>query len=44
MKVQFEWLEACDKGFEEVKYKLTSAPVLTLPEGTKGFVIYYDAS
>ena len=26
-----------------MKYKLTSALVLTLPEGTKGFVEYYDA-
>ena len=27
-----------------LKYRLTSAPVLTLPEGTKGFVMYCDAS
>ena len=41
---KFEWLEACEKSFEILKYRLTSAPVLTLPEGTKGFVVYYDAS
>lgn len=27
-----------------LKHKLTFAPVLTLPEGTKGFVVYCDVS
>ena len=27
-----------------IKDRLTSALVLTLPEGTKGFVVHYDAS
>ena len=27
-----------------MKYRLTSAPVLTLPEGHKGFVVYCDSS
>ena len=27
-----------------MKDRITSAPVLTLPEGTKGFVVYFDAS
>ena len=26
-----------------MKYKITSASVLTLLEGTKGFVVYYDS-
>ncbi|XP_070040992.1 uncharacterized protein [Nicotiana tomentosiformis] len=29
---------------EALKYELTSAPVLTLPEGADGYVIYCDAS
>ena len=37
---KFEWSEACEKSFQLLKDKLTSAPVLTLPEGTKGFVVY----
>ena len=41
---KFEWSEACDKSFQLLKHRLTSAPVLTLPEGTKGFVVYCDAS
>ena len=41
---KFEWSVACEKSFKLLKHKLTSAPVLTLPEGTKGFVVYCDAS
>ena len=41
---KFKWSKACEKSFELLKERLTSAPVLTLSEGTKGFVVYYDAS
>ena len=41
---KFEWLEACEKRFQLLKDRLISAPVLTLSEGTKGFVMYCDAS
>ena len=43
-KVKFEWLEACEKGFQELKDKFISARVLTLPEGNEGFVVYCDSS
>jgi len=43
-KAKFEWSEACEKSFQELKDRLTSAPVLTLPEGTNGFVVYSDTS
>ncbi|XP_075095211.1 uncharacterized protein LOC142173505 [Nicotiana tabacum] len=32
------------ESFEELKKRLISAPILTLPEGTEGFVVYCDAS
>ncbi|KAH0683010.1 hypothetical protein KY289_020762 [Solanum tuberosum] len=32
------------RSFQELKKKLTTAPVLTLPEGTQGFLVYCDAS
>ncbi|WMV45591.1 hypothetical protein MTR67_038976 [Solanum verrucosum] len=32
------------RSFQELKDRPTSTPVLTLPEGTYGFVVYYDAS
>ena len=40
----FEWSEACNKTFQLLKDRLTSAPVLTLSNGTNGIVVYCDAS
>ena len=41
---KFEWSEACQQSFDELKRRLTSTPVLTLPIGTDGFTVYSDAS
>lgn len=41
---KFIWSEDCEKAFRELKDKLTFAPDLTLPDETKGFEIYSDAS
>ena len=41
---RFVWTEACQKSFDELKRRLTSAPVLALPEGNEDFVIFSDAS
>ncbi|KAH0722387.1 hypothetical protein KY290_005067 [Solanum tuberosum] len=43
-KAKFIWSEACEMSFQELKDKLTSASVLTLPEWTGGFMFYCDAS
>ncbi|KAH0680772.1 hypothetical protein KY284_021857 [Solanum tuberosum] len=43
-KVKFVWLEACEKSFQELKDRFASALVLTLQEGTDGFVVYCDTS
>jgi hypothetical protein len=40
----FERIEECQASFEELKKRLTSAPVLILPDLTKKFDIYCDAS
>jgi hypothetical protein len=40
----FDWTEECQASFEELKKRLTSAPVLILLDITKKFDIYYDAS
>ena len=41
---KFEWSKSCEKTFLLLKDRLTSAPLLTLPEGTTGLVVYCDAS
>nr|GFC01978.1 retrotransposon protein, putative, Ty3-gypsy subclass [Tanacetum cinerariifolium] len=41
---KFVWNEDPEKSFEELKQRLVSAPVLTLPSGSGGFQIYSDAS
>jgi hypothetical protein len=40
----FEWTEECQTSFEELKKRLTSAPVLVLPDLTRKFDIYCDTS
>ena len=37
-------MDAYQQSFEELKDRLTSAPVLALPNGRDGFVVYSDAS
>nr|GFD37348.1 hypothetical protein [Tanacetum cinerariifolium] len=41
---KFIWNEEREKSFEELKQRVVSAPVLTLPSGSGGFQIYSDAS
>jgi hypothetical protein len=41
---KFIWSEKCQANFEELKKKLTTAPVLILPDLSKSFSIYCDAS
>ncbi|KAH0678933.1 hypothetical protein KY284_020018 [Solanum tuberosum] len=43
-KVKFQWSDDCEKSFAKLKTRLTTTPVLTLPEGSDGYVIYCDAS
>lgn len=41
---KFNWDEKQESGFQLMKQKLCSAPILSLPEGTDCFVDYCDAS
>ena len=40
----FLWTAVCEKSFQELKGKLTSAPMLILPNPSRTFEVYYDAS
>ncbi|KAL0537606.1 hypothetical protein IC582_026589 [Cucumis melo] len=40
----FVWSKACENSFQNLKQKLVTAPVLTVPDGSGSFVIYSDAS
>jgi hypothetical protein len=40
----FEWTKECQASFKKLKKRLTSSPVLVLPDLTKKFDIYCDAS
>ncbi|GJU06978.1 putative nucleotidyltransferase, ribonuclease H [Tanacetum coccineum] len=41
---KFVWTDERQESFEELKRRLVSAPILTLPSGSGGFQIYSDAS
>ena len=41
--VEFQWSDDCEKSFEELKTRLTTTRVFTLPKGVDGYVIYCDA-
>ncbi|KAL0540220.1 hypothetical protein IC582_024453 [Cucumis melo] len=40
----FVWSKACEDSFQNLKQKLVTALVLTVPDGSGSFVIYSDAS
>ncbi|GJR74881.1 putative reverse transcriptase domain-containing protein [Tanacetum coccineum] len=41
---KYEWEKEEKEAFQTLKQKLCSAPILALPEGTKDFMVYYNAS
>ena len=42
--VNFEWDELCEKAFQELKRRLTSAPILKVPKQGQRYTVYCDAS
>ncbi|GJV29447.1 putative reverse transcriptase domain-containing protein [Tanacetum coccineum] len=42
--VKFDWGDKQEAAFQQLKQKLCSAPILALPEGSKDFIAYCNAS
>ena len=42
-EVKFQWNDLCEKAFQELKMKLTSTPILIVPNRGQGYTVYYDA-
>ena len=41
---RFIWNKQCEESFQELKKRLTTAPILTLPDNSGEFTVYTDAS
>ena len=41
---KFEWNDLCEKEFQELKGRLTSAPILIVPKREQRYTVYCDAS
>ena len=40
---KFVWTPKCEEAFQELKRRLTSAPVLAVPDGKSSYSVYTDA-
>ena len=43
-EVKFEWNDLCEKAFQELKRRPTSAPNLIVPERGQRYTVHCDAS
>ena len=43
-EVKFDWDDRCEEAFQELKMRLTSAPILIVPDRGQGYTVYCDAS
>ena len=41
--VKFEWYYMCEKAFQELKRRLTIAPILIVPEQGQRYTVYCDS-
>jgi len=42
--VKYKWTDHCKEAFQELKKRLTSAPILALPVNDKNFLVHSDPS
>ena len=43
-EVKFEWNDLCEQAFQELKRRLTTTPILIVPERGQRYTMYCDAS
>ena len=43
-KVKFDWDDRCEEEFQELKRRLTIAPILIVLDKGQGYAVYCDAS
>ena len=43
-EVKFDWDDHCEKAFLELRRRLTSTPILIVPDRGQGYIVYCDAS
>ena len=43
-EVKFESNDLCERAFQELKKRLTSTPILIVPERGQRYIVYCDAS
>ena len=43
-EVKFDWDDRCENAFQELKRRLTSAPILIVPDRGQWYTVYCDAS
>ena len=43
-EVKFVWDDSCERAFQELKRRLTSTPILIVPERGQRYTVYRDAS
>ena len=43
-EVKFEWNDQCERAFQELKTRLTSTPIMIVPERGQRYTMYCDAS
>ena len=43
-EVKHEWNDPCERAFQELKRRLTSAPILIVPKRGQRYMVFYDAS
>ena len=42
-EVEFVWDDSCERVFQELKMRLTSAPILIVPKRGQRYIVYCDA-